>query len=84
MLVASSFTEKEVDSFSTEETSLLHGSEQNDDDDDCTQSTPPLSSYVHTLNTKSGFRRKLNAIGIGVSDSDFVVVPKGDAKGHHV
>ena len=28
--------------------------------------------YVHTLNTQSGFRRKLEAIGIIVTDSDIV------------
>ena len=31
--------------------------------------------YVHTLNTESGFRRKLNAIGIAVTDSDITQVP---------
>lgn len=30
------------------------------------------TKYVHTLNTPSGFRRKLEAIGIAVTDSDII------------
>ena len=30
--------------------------------------------YVHTLNTPAGFRRKLEAVGIGISDDGFSVM----------
>lgn len=36
----------------------------------------PAFRYVHTLNTRSGFRRKLEAIGLTVTDSR--IVPQGE------
>jgi hypothetical protein len=35
--------------------------------------SPPKKRYVHTLNTPSGFRRKLNAIGVSVTNEDIRV-----------
>lgn len=44
-----------------------------------TETTSSLTSsdvrYVHTLNTKSGFRRKLQAVGIYVDDGTIRLVP---------
>jgi hypothetical protein len=37
------------------------------------------TSYVHTLNTPSGFRRKLEAIGIRVSESGICLAVDADA-----
>lgn len=37
-------------------------------------------SYVHTLNTPSGFRRKLEAIGIKVTEDDICLAENGDMK----
>jgi hypothetical protein len=39
----------------------------------------PKKRYVHTLNTPSGFRRKLNAIGVSVTNEDIQVDCSGSS-----
>jgi hypothetical protein len=38
--------------------------------------------YIHTLNTPSGFRRKLNAIGVSVTNEDIQVDRSGSSPPH--
>ena len=67
----------------TTTTTTTTTTDDDDDNDDCRELDDEETMtvrYVHTLNTPSGFRRKLEAMGFTVSDSNITFTTKMDSR----